>query len=78
MTEGTSVKKRTGEPLIIPLDGAGTLFAVRDAEGTFVGTGTREVCEVLLFILKSCAAHADPVVRASPVRKPNLRAAITI
>ena len=67
------------DPAIIPLNDDG-LFALRDNRGQMVGTGSREVCEVLLFILKSC--ESAPEVRApslSPRReRPNIRAAISI
>ena len=69
-----------GNPTITPLDAAGTLYALRDGDGIVVGTGTREVCEVLLSILRSCAAPQNAAVYnpGAPNRRPNLRAAITI
>jgi len=68
------------EPAIIPLDAGADLYALRDEKGQFVGTGTREACEVLLFIVKSCAVEKPS--RPSPsflrTERPNVRAAIRI
>jgi len=69
-----------GIPTITPLDAAETLYSLRDEDGTLVGTGTREVCEVLLFIMMRChdqenAGSPVPCVRQE---RPNLRAAIAI
>lgn len=40
------------EPIILPLNADGQLYALEDEQGQIVGTGTREVCEVLLTIIK--------------------------
>lgn len=40
------------EPIILPLNADGQLYALEDEHGRIVGTGTREVCEVLLTIIK--------------------------
>lgn len=40
------------EPIILPLNADGLLYALEDEHGRIVGTGTREVCEVLLTIIK--------------------------
>jgi len=67
-------------PTIVPLTAGGNLYALRDDKGQFVGTGTREVCEVLLYILKSCAQERStgPGVALLRAKRPNVRAAITI
>ena len=67
-------------PTIVALDAGGNLYALRDDRGQFVGTGTREVCEVLLYILKSCTPKNSTVSTAALLRteRPNVRAAITI
>lgn len=36
---------------ILPLDIAGKLYCLQDEKGMTIGTGTREVCEVLLSII---------------------------
>ena len=40
------------EPIILPINADGQLYALEDEHGRIVGTGTREVCEVLLTIIK--------------------------
>jgi hypothetical protein len=40
------------EPISLPLNADGQLYALEDEHGRIVGTGTREVCEVLLTIIK--------------------------
>jgi hypothetical protein len=37
------------KPLILPLDVNGKIYALQDENGNTIGTGTREVCEVLLY-----------------------------
>ena len=59
------------EPIILPLNADGQLYALEDEHGRIVGTGTREVCEVLLTIIKKevfTVRHAQS--RKSDV-KPN-------
>ena len=41
------------EPIILPLNADGQLYALEDEHGRIVGTGTREICEVLLSIIKN-------------------------
>ena len=41
------------EPIILPLNADGQLYALEDEHGRIVGTGTREICEVLLTIIKN-------------------------
>ena len=41
------------EPIILPLNADGQLYALQDEQGRIVGTGTREICEVLLMIIKN-------------------------
>lgn len=36
------------QPTIVPLDDQGKIYALKDEKGNTIGTGTREVCEVLL------------------------------
>jgi hypothetical protein len=67
------------DPAIIPLNDDG-LFALRDDRGQMVGTGSREVCEVLLHVLKRCkSANETPPDPLTTLReRPNIRAAISI
>jgi len=65
------------EPMILPLDGNGSIYALQDEKGNTIGTGTREVCEVLLYIITKPASPS--VSRNTPVpQRPNVRAAIAI
>lgn len=67
------------EPIILPLSIDGTIYALQDEEGRIIGTGTREVCEVLVHIMHSQAtisAERKPPPKALP--RNNIRAAIVI
>ncbi|MFN2532041.1 MAG: hypothetical protein ABR555_12155 [Pyrinomonadaceae bacterium] len=65
------------QPMIFPLDSSGNIYALQDEKGYLVGTGSREVCEVLMNIIKTPMA---PVAseRPSALTGPNVRAAIAI
>ena len=41
------------EPIILPLNADGQLYALQDEQGRIVGTGTREICHVLLMVMKN-------------------------
>ena len=41
------------EPIILPLNADGQVYALEDEQGRIVGTGTREICEALLTIMKN-------------------------
>jgi hypothetical protein len=41
------------EPIILPLNADGQLYALQDEHGRIVGTGTREICHVLLMVMKN-------------------------
>ena len=41
------------EPIMLPLNADGELYALQDEHGHLVGTGTREICEALLTIMKN-------------------------
>jgi len=67
------------EPIILPLDVNGRIYALLDEKGDTIGTGTREVCVVLLCIMTKPASPATSgSVRAPVPQRPNVRAAITI
>ena len=67
------------EPIILPLDVNGRIYALLDEKGDTIGTGTREVCEVLLYIITKPASPATSGrVRAPIPQRPNVRAAIAI
>ena len=67
------------KPMILPLDGNGQIYALQDEKGNTIGTGTREVCEVLLYIItKPASPSISGNINASVPQRPNLRAAIAI
>jgi len=68
------------EPKIIPLSADGELYAVRDERGNIAGTGTREVCLGLIYIIsKLRTTNATSGSNGlSETRRPNVRAAITM
>lgn len=41
------------EPIILPLNADGQIYALQDEQGRLVGTGTREICEALLSLMKN-------------------------
>jgi hypothetical protein len=64
------------EPKIYPLDENGLIYALQDEKGNTIGTGTREVCEVLLYIITKPAMQSVSG-RMNPQR-PNVRSAIAV
>lgn len=64
------------EPRIYPLDSDGEIYALQDEKGNTIGTGTREVCEVLLYIITKPAMQSVSG-RINPQR-PNVRSAIAV
>jgi hypothetical protein len=64
------------EPKIYPLDDNGLIYALQDEKGNTIGTGTREVCEVLLYIITKPALQTA-AGRTNPQR-PNVRSAIAV
>jgi hypothetical protein len=63
-------------PMILPLDGTGRVYVLQDKNGQVVGTGSREVCETLMYLMD---AGLTPVSEnKSMVARTNVRAAITI
>lgn len=64
------------EPKIFPLDEHGVIYALQDEKGNTIGTGTREVCEVLLYIITKPASQSLSS-RVNPQR-PNVRSAIAV
>ena len=64
---------------ILPLDANGKIYALRDDKGNIVGTGTREVCEILLYIISKPATPSISARINTPVQhRPNVRSAIAI
>jgi hypothetical protein len=63
-------------PMILPLDSTGRIYVLEDDKGQIVGTGSREVCETLMYIIGAGLTAATDQTQ-SKVRS-NVRAAITI
>jgi hypothetical protein len=63
-------------PMILPLDSTGRIYVLEDEKGQVVGTGSREVCEALMYIID---ANTVPAKEQNPITaRTNVRAAITI
>jgi hypothetical protein len=62
------------EPMILPLDINGKIYALQDEKGNTIGTGTREVCEVLLYMITKPSGRINVPIP----QRPNVRAAIAI
>ncbi|HKR15041.1 MAG TPA: hypothetical protein VJT15_23450 [Pyrinomonadaceae bacterium] len=64
------------QPMILPLDGSGRIYVLQDEKGQVVGTGSREVCETLMYLIGAGLAPASE--QAQKAAHANVRAAITI
>ncbi len=63
-------------PMILPLDSTGRIYVLEDEKGQVVGTGSREVCETLMYLI---GAGLSPATDQTQSRtRNNVRAAITI
>ena len=63
-------------PMILPLDSTGRIYVLEDEKGQVVGTGSREVCETLMYIIN---AGLSPATEQGQTKiRSNIRAAITI
>ena len=63
-------------PMILPLESTGRIYVLEDEKGQVVGTGSREVCETLMYII---GAGLSPILdQSQPSARTNVRAAITI
>ena len=63
-------------PMILPLESTGRIYVLQDEKGQVVGTGSREVCETLMYIIGTGLSPATD--SAQPIGHGNVRAAITI
>jgi hypothetical protein len=64
-------------PMMFPLDLDGKLHSIQDEHGNTIGTGSREVCEVLLQLISKPMATAIEV-QASITQQTNVRSAISL
>ena len=63
-------------PMILPMDSTGRVYVLQDKNGQVVGTGSREVCETLMYLM---GAGMSPAADSAPVtQRTNVRAAISI
>ena len=63
-------------PMILPLDGTGRVYVLQDKNGQVVGTGSREVCERLMYLM---GAGLSPATESGPaMQQSTVRAVITI
>ena len=66
-------------PMILPLDENGKIYAIQDEKGKTIGTGSREVCEILLYIITKPTSPTLAGRINEPIQpRPNVRAAIEI
>lgn len=63
-------------PMILPFEATGRIYVVEDEKGQVVGTGSREVCETLMYIIAAGLAAANEQNQSNA--RSNVRAAITI
>ncbi len=67
------------ETIILPLDRDRKIYAIHDEKGNIIGTGSREVCEILLYIItKPATAGISERINVAIQRRPNVRAAVAI
>jgi hypothetical protein len=63
-------------PIILPLDSTGRIYVLEDEQGHVVGTGSREVCETLMYMMRAGLSPASENAQVNT--RSNVRAAITI
>jgi hypothetical protein len=63
-------------PMILPLDSTGRIYVLEDEKGQIVGTGSREVCETMMYLIGTGLSPATE--QTPPGTRSNVRAAITI
>jgi hypothetical protein len=63
-------------PMILPLESTGRIYVLEDEKGQVVGTGSREVCEALMYIINAGLSPATDNTQS--MTRSNVRAAITI
>ena len=62
--------------MILPLDSTGRIYVLEDEKGQVVGTGSREVCETLMYMISANIAPTPE--QNQTTARTNVRAAITI
>ena len=68
-----------GENMITPRDAEVRIYAMQYEKGNTIGTGTREVCEILLYIIgKPASPSISGRINVPIERSSNVRSAIAI
>jgi hypothetical protein len=62
--------------MILPFEATGRIYVLEDEKGQVVGTGSREVCETLLYLIGAGLAPVSD--QSQNIGRGNVRAAITI
>jgi len=62
-------------PMILPLESTGRIYVLEDEKGQVVGTGSREVCETLMYLMT--AGFSRTIEQTPPASHNNVRSAIT-
>jgi hypothetical protein len=62
--------------MILPLDSTGRIYVLEDEKGQVVGTGSREVCETMMYLIGAGLSPATEQTQTG--NRNNVRAAITI
>jgi hypothetical protein len=68
------------QPMILPLESEGRIYCLQDENGKTIGTGTRETCELLMYIIKRQKSLAQLVVGSRPAVgcQADLRSAVNL
>ena len=64
--------------MVTALDPGGRIYALRDEEGNTVGTGTRDVCEVLLFLASKPLSPSGSDRARLQLPRTNVKSAISV
>lgn len=74
-----TIEAGMSKPMILPLDVESDIYALQDEGGKTIGTGTREVCEVLLYLITKTSHPSRSKNSCGLIpQRPNVRAAIPI
>ena len=65
-------------PMMFPLDLDGKLHQIQDENGKTIGTGSRQVCEVLLHLIAKPISPPEASGFHIPPPHPNVRSAIAV
>ena len=63
---------------VCALDRAGRIYALRDESGNTIGTGTREVCEVLIYLITKPPTPSSGRTPSPLPQVANVQAAIKV